>query len=269
LLYITQTQLMRESEHTVLERAKSADEIPRRICTQLLADEARYAQWHTRHELQMTEVANARHRERQVLKLRAVAIEQVHRTSLVRYLRDSHIIGTERDRTMRAFYGISDPRDSALAEHRTYLLAASTQLCTSDLLELVGDEQGQALVRNYELIYSQYFTMFCDRARALQGGRPYLLTALMPEIRDAAEQLRLRIIDRRLLPARPMSLLGAAAAKLMRSEPRPRIASARTSPQAIADTLRHELARPRPARSTGQDSAPSRPRDLGRFDRPR
>jgi hypothetical protein len=206
LLYITQSQLMRESEQTVLERASAPEEIPRRICTQLLADTARYSLWHARHEMHMSEVANARRRERQVLKLRAVAVEQVHCTALVRYLRDNHVVGGERDRTLRAFYGISDARDSALAEHRTYLLAASTQLCASEILELVGDEPGQRLVYSYELAYGQYFGMFCDRARALQSGKPYLLAGLIPEVRDVAERMRLRILDSHLLPVRRLPI---------------------------------------------------------------
>jgi len=166
-------------------------------------------------------VANARRRERQVLKLRSIAIEQVHRTALVRYLRDNHVVGEERERTLRTFYGINDARDSARAEHRHYLLAASTQLCANRILELVSDVPGQDLVRNYELAYGQYFGMFCDRARALQNGQPYLLAALIPEVRGVAERIRLRILDSQVLPVRLISLLGTLPLKTTRSEARP------------------------------------------------
>ena len=229
MLYITQTRLMRESEQTVLERANSDDEIARRICSQLLDDSARYAQWHARHEIHMGGVASARRHERQVLKLRAIAIEQVHRTALVRYLRDNHVVGAERDRTLRALYGINDIRDSTLAEHRTYLLAASTQLCTSDIHDLVGDDRGQGLLRRYELAYGQYFGMFCDRARAIQHGRGYLLTAFIPEVRSVAERMRLKILDMELLPVRPISMLGAALARDARGEAPRRTAAGRTA----------------------------------------
>ena len=225
MLYITQTRLMRESERTVLERANSGDEVARRICSQLLDDSARYSEWHARHEIRMGGVASARRHERQVLKLRAIAIEQVHRTALVRYLRDHHVVGAERDRTLRTFYGISEIRDSTLAEHRTYLLAASTQLCTSDILDLVGDDRGQGLLRRYELAYGQYFAMFCDRARAIQKGRSYLLTAFMPEVKSVAERMRLRILDTDLLPVRPVSMLGAARARTARGAARRRTAA--------------------------------------------
>jgi len=48
--------------------------------------------------------------------------------------------------------------------------------------------------------------MFCDRARALQNGKPFLLDTLLPEVKDVAKRLRLRILDSRLLPVRPVAL---------------------------------------------------------------
>ena len=129
---------MRESERTVHEGASSDEEIAKRVCSQLLADAPRYSLWHVRHENQMNLVA--RQRERQIMTLRAVAIEQIHRAALVRYLRDHHVTGVARDQTLREFYGVVDPRASTIMEHRNYLLAASTQLCTADILEMTGDK---------------------------------------------------------------------------------------------------------------------------------
>jgi hypothetical protein len=140
------------------------------------------------------------------LKLRAIAVEQVHRTALVRYLRDNRVTGAAREQTLREFHGVADARDSTLVEHRNYLLAASTHLCTAEILELVGDRQGLALLRGYELSYGQYFGMFCDRARAAQDGTPYLLGSLLPEVRAAANRLRAGILDERRAPPRPVYL---------------------------------------------------------------
>jgi hypothetical protein len=154
----------------------------------------------------MDSVAHARRRERQVLKLRSIAIAQVHRAALVRYLRDGRIVGADREQTLRQFYGISDVRDAALAEHRNYLLAASTQLCAGQILELVGDQQGIDLVHSYELAYTQYFAMFCDRSRALHSGKSYLLASLLPEVKNVADRLRLRILDSNLPVLRPAAI---------------------------------------------------------------
>jgi hypothetical protein len=194
VLYLTSTRLMRESEDAVREHAGSGDEIPQRVCAQLLAKPPRYSEWHALHERKMHSVADARLREPQVLQLRGIAMEQVHRTAIVNYLRLGRVTGAARDQTLALFHGISDLRDATLAEHRNYLLAASTQVCAFQLLDLVGDREGLRLVRRYDLAYAQYFAMFCDRARTLQKGKRYLLESLLPEVRGVADGLRRRIV---------------------------------------------------------------------------
>jgi hypothetical protein len=185
---------MRESEQAVQEHASGGDDLPQRVCSQLLANPSRYSEWHAQHELKMRNVSVARRRDPLIVGLRAVGIEQVHRTAVVNHLRLGRITGAARDQTLAVFHGVSDPRGAALAEHRTYVVAASTQVCTHDLLELVGDREGLDLLRHYELAYSQFFTMFCEQARARQGGRAYLLESLLPEVKTVAERLRRRIV---------------------------------------------------------------------------
>ena len=198
MLYITSTRLMLVSEDAVRAHAGSGEEIPRRVCSQLLANEPRYGEWHARHEAKMRNVASPRRRDPQILALRAVAVEQIHRTALVNYLRESRITGSARERALGLFHGISDVRDATLAEHRSYLIAASTQVCTYDLLELVGDEEGMSLIRRYQLAYGQFFGMFCERAVALQTGKNYLLGSLLPEVKHVADRLRLQIVGSQL-----------------------------------------------------------------------
>jgi hypothetical protein len=192
---------MRESEQAVREHAGSPDdEISQRVCSQLLASAPRYTEWHASHEVKMRHVADARLHHPQILQLRAVAVQQVHNTALVNYLRAGRVTGTARDKALRLFHGVSDLRDATLAAHRSYLVAASTQVCTRDLLELVGDAEGLDLLRRYELAYSQYFGMFCERAFALQSGKNYLLASFLPEVKDVADRLRLTIVGSQLRP---------------------------------------------------------------------
>ena len=202
---------MLESEQAVRERARSQEEIPQRVCSQLLGDRERYSAWRSRHEIRMKDVADARRRDPQVLKLRAIAVQQVHRAAVVNYLRQGRIVGEARDQTLRLFHGINDSRDAALAEHRNYLLATSTQFCAHDLLDLVGDREGLSWIHSYELAYGQYFALFCDRARALQTGTPYLLSALVPEVKSVADRLRLRIVGTHLAATEPRRTAAAVA----------------------------------------------------------
>jgi hypothetical protein len=229
---------MLESEQAVHERANSYEEIPQRVCSQLLGHQPRYAEWHSRHELRMKDVADARRRDPQVLKLRTIALQQVHRTAVVNYLHQGRIVGEARDQTLALFHGVNDSRGAALAEHRHYLLAASTQFCTHDLLDLVGDRDGLALIRSYELAYGQYFALFCDRARARQVGAPYLLSSLVPEVKAVADRLRLRILGTQLVAPEPRRTPPAAVARSASPARRPAQARelrdpARAGPQSV------------------------------------
>lgn len=200
MIYLTHTRLMDESEHAVHDRADRGEEVSRRVCGQLIADAKRYALWLSRHDCGMRGVAQLRRREQQMLTLRSLAITQVHRAALVRYFRDYNVTGVARDQTLLAFNGVIDPRRSVLSEHRNYLMAASSQWCASDLLELTGDKRGVALIQSYEQAYGQFFSMFCDNARATRQGVAYVLGALVPEARAAADRLKGRIMSGQLLP---------------------------------------------------------------------
>jgi hypothetical protein len=103
---------------------------------------------------------------------------------------------------LQEFFGPRDPDCAVLAEHRNYILAASSQVCASDLLELTGDRYGIKLVSRYQSDYGLYFAMYCDRARARQDGRLYLLEALMPEVRDEATRVRETLLGGDRLPIR-------------------------------------------------------------------
>jgi hypothetical protein len=195
VLYLSHTRLMLESEHTINDNAANGPVVPRRVCAQLLSEPLRYDRWRVRHEARMSAVASARVRQRQVLALRAIALEQIHGSALVRYLRDCHIVGEARDQTLREFFGIVDAREATLLAHRDYLLAASSQICAVELLDLADDRRGVELLTEYEQAYGQFFGMFCESARAKQGGEPYLLVSLLPEVRSVAASLRRRVFE--------------------------------------------------------------------------
>ncbi len=223
VIYLTRLRLMRESVQSINDHAESGDEIPRRICAQLLTEPTHYSLWHVRHEQRMGTVADARRRERQILALRGFSIQQVHRSALVRYLRDFRITGAAREQTLADFYGVLDHREAAVIEHRSFVLAASSQICAADVLELVGDDAGVHLLHNYELAYGQFFSMFCDYSRAKRSGESYLLTALLPEVRVTAARLRGRMLDSSSIPMQKLRL-APSARPIVRPPPASRLA---------------------------------------------
>jgi hypothetical protein len=226
LIYLTQVRLMLESERTIAECARDGEPAPQRVCAQLLAEPMRYALWHVRHDIRMGSVASARMRDRQILALRAFAIEQIHRAALVRYLRDFRVVGVAREQALRDFHGVVDAREATLAEHRDYLLAAGSQVSTTQLLEFADDQRAAALLRDYEFAYGQFFSMFCERSRSRQNGQPYLGECLLPEVRAVATRARRRVLDADL-PVRPVRLgparapLAILSTRLAHARPRP------------------------------------------------
>ncbi len=201
MIHLTQRRLMVESEMTIRYRASQGDAIMRSVCGQLLSVPARYLLWRVRHSQRMLMVAKQKHRKEQLLALREFHLQQIHRTALVRYMGKHGVVGKARDVTLQAFYGVMDPRRAAVMEHKNYLISASSQLCAHDLLELVGDDRGLDLIKDYQDAYGQFFAMFCDNFRAVRNQTPYLLRALIPETKTEANLLRKRILRGDLLPS--------------------------------------------------------------------
>lgn len=196
MIYLTRGRLILESERAIEDCARQGEPVPQRVCAQLLAQPPRYSRWHYGLESRMGTVADARVRARQVLALRAFALEQIHRAALVRYLRDYHVVADAREQTLRDFHGVIDARDAALAAHRDYLLATTNQVCAAELLELADDAAGVELLYEYERAYGQFFRMFCEHSRAEHRREVYLLEGLLPEVRAFAAGVRARILDR-------------------------------------------------------------------------
>ena len=150
----------------------------------------------------MLQVANDRSRETQLLRLRAQSVEQVHQTALVRYLRDHSVTGSNRNQVLSHFYGVLDPQVAALTEHKNYLISAASQICALDILEAANDVRGLKMIRNYEVTYGQFFSLFCARSRAQNQGKSYVLEGLIPEVKESAVRMRLSILHGDLLPTR-------------------------------------------------------------------
>ena len=194
---------MQESEDSVRSHASAGAEPVARVCNQLIASSSRYTRWLSFHDRSMTTVSSGKMRDLQILKLRLVATEQIHRAALVRYLHDNQLTGKDREGVLREFYGALEIQNAVLAEHRLYSQAVSSQVSALDLLDLCGDRNGANMARQYQYDYGVYFSMHCDRARAQREQRRYLLASLIPEVKATAVTLRRRILEGDALPIAP------------------------------------------------------------------
>ena len=201
MIYLTKRRLMVESETTIHDRAASAGTFAGHICRQVVEQPDCYSRWYSWHDKRMLTVAERARRDQQILALRSFHLQQIHRGALVRYLREHAVTGNDRDLTLQEFYGVMDARRAAVAEHKTYLISASSQLCGYQLLDLVGDHRGLTLLQDYQRIYDEYFAMFCENARAVRRNSAYLLQGLIPDAKAEAEAIRERILGAHGLPS--------------------------------------------------------------------
>lgn len=199
---------MLESEQAISDNAANGPLVARRVCAQLLSEPLRYGLWRIHHERRMNAVARARFRRGQVIALRAFALEQIHRSALVCYLRDHGVVGDARDGTLRRFLGTADSREAALAAHRDFLFAAASQICALELLELANDIQGVELLVEYQQAYGDFFRAACESARAKESDNGQAASGVLHEARAAASRVRRHVLEGDS-PRRPRSRVGA------------------------------------------------------------
>lgn len=165
--------------------------------SRLLDDGQQYQRWEASHARQMREVAHCDGTVRQAMELRRLALSLIHRRGLVDYLRSWKVTGERRAVLMRMFYGCIDHREAVISEHRQFIMAASSGLCTEVLVDAVNDANGFKLLARYQQLYAQYFQMFCQYSLAEFTGEAELAAALKPgmlEQRSYANLVRRQVL---------------------------------------------------------------------------
>lgn len=193
-------RLMKESEVALEQAATATSPDTARVANQVLGDAKLHAHWEARHAQLLLPVAEQGKRGPQILALRKLETRQLHRSSLIKFIRKNQVTGRMRERLFELFYGPKDPIDAILAEHRNYLLAESSQLSADHLIDLMHDSTSQDLLRLYANAYDVYFSLYCYVSCSRNS---YLADATRGAMQDARSQVnRLR---RRLETAKPES----------------------------------------------------------------
>lgn len=193
-------RLMKESE-LALENARS-DESPHtsRIASQVLSDEKIHSLWELHHAMLLLPVAEHRKRQPQILELRKLEMKQLHRRSLIKFIRTHQVRGETRDRLFAVFYGPKDPIDAILAEHRNYLLAQSSFVSADHLINLMHDSVSQDLMRDYESAYEAYFSLYCFVSCSRDSVLADAMRFSTRDARNRVDQLRKQIMTEKPLP---------------------------------------------------------------------
>jgi hypothetical protein len=193
---ITFVQLMTESERALWKTDSQPDyyKVP---ISRLLDDGNQYRLWEATHSRQMRTIADCPRQIDQVMELRKLAIQLIHRRGMVDYLRACNIRGDHRRQLFNMFYGCTDHREAVIAEYRQYVVAASSGYCAEVLVDALNDANGFRLIERYRFLYAQYFQIFSQCSRAEFRGESELAAALKPamlEHRSYANLVRRQIL---------------------------------------------------------------------------
>lgn len=185
--------LMDESEQALWTAAEKNSGTESRIAKQILSDVKTHSLWEARHAELVRPVAEHNGRVPQVLALRDLEVRLVHRRALIDHVRENKLKGDARERLFRVFYGPRDFNDAVLAEHRQYMLAVSSRVSTDHLIDVMRDPASTQLVRQYEELYAQYFSLYCYVVSTQDEASADAARQVMTHARRQADKVRKRI----------------------------------------------------------------------------
>jgi hypothetical protein len=200
---LTFTRLMWASEQRLLQASQSEDSREAMVADRVLSNPSTQRLWHSAHSGYMHDVADHRRPGRQVTALRSVSMRLIHRKALFEYLRDDAVRGSGRRKIVALFHGSRPYIEALVAEHRTFILCACSQLCTTHIgSTLIADPEFDEDLRHYEALYLEYLRLFCA-VRALEPGQPQPAHELLPYLKFKVNEARQAILDMRRIADRP------------------------------------------------------------------
>lgn len=190
-------RLMKESELALLNAVSGGDSDTSRAASQVLGDAKIHSLWETEHARLLLPVAEHGRRQEQIFELRKLNSRQLHRSSLIRFIRTHQVTGPMRDRLFSVFYGPQDRINAILTEHRNYLLSESSYVSADHLIDIMHDSVSQKLLRLYASAYETYFSMFCFISCSRDSILADAMRVSMRDALDRVKRLRRRIATER------------------------------------------------------------------------
>jgi hypothetical protein len=190
-------RLMDESERALSEEAAYGHRRESRIANDILADGRNHRLWESRHAELLVPVAEQGRRAPQIFALRDLQVRLLHRRALIGHIRSNQLVGNERDKLFTAFYGPLDMTNAILTEHRQYTLAVSSGISTDHLVDVMDDTVSTNLLREYEQIYTRYFSLYCCMVNCADVETAEALKPMLMDLRQRAFKMIKRIHSER------------------------------------------------------------------------
>jgi hypothetical protein len=189
-------RLMRESTDRVESALRGDNPIEQLIASRLLESPATFRIWESEHSGLMRNVANTGFRRTQAALLKKAAFRLIHRKALFEYLRDQRVRGSARQRIVLTFHPTQDYARSIITEHEVYLRKACSFLCTSHVgANVVHDPGFFDPMRRYQVLYAEYFQIFCRTHFGPASVEIEPQSVLLPLLKYQLEECRKAIVN--------------------------------------------------------------------------
>ncbi|MDP9082225.1 MAG: hypothetical protein M3N50_00435 [Pseudomonadota bacterium] len=195
---ISHARLMRESTDRVERALRDEDSKEHLVAERILESTRTWQLWENEHSGLMRQVSEYGALRNQAAALRHTALRLIHGKALFEYLRKDAVRGTERSRILRYFYPTRGYQYAVIAEHSGYLRKACSLLCANHVgTDLVHDPAFLDPMQHYELLYAEYFDLYCSTLFPVDGVEPACERPLLPLLKHQLNEWRWMILNPR------------------------------------------------------------------------
>lgn len=180
-------KLMDESEYALRRACDSPSKHVSRIVNTIVGDSRTFKHWESNHAELLLPVAEQSNNKRQILALRNLEVQLVHRRALFDLIREQQVRGIARKKLFKLFRATRDYQDAVIAEHQQYMIAVSSRVSVDHLIDVMHDANSKRLINQYEELYADYFKMKCYLAITEER---YFIELIRLTLKDAQEKIR-------------------------------------------------------------------------------
>ncbi len=191
---VTHRNLMRESVYALERAAKSEGGSNARVAARILNHPISNQQWRAVHAELLLPPAKTRLRRRQIIELRKVVVELIHRAAPVMYLRQNEVTGRARRQLFRLLHATHDYEYAVVEEHRRFTLAVGSRIAANHLIDIMGATRSLDLLQMYETVYARYFEIRCEVTCEQDSDCAAILQASEDELHEQLKRIHRRIV---------------------------------------------------------------------------
>lgn len=195
---ISHARLMRESTDRIESALRSDDAGEQLIARRIFETPGSFHSWELEHSGLMRHVAEFNILRTQAAALRQTTLRLIHGKALFEYLRKHQVRGKDRAKILAHFYPRRMYEYAVVAEHNVYLRKSGSYLCANHLgADLVLDPAFLDPMRHYEVLYAEYFDLYCSTLFPRDGVGSASERSLLPLLKHQLSEWRWVILNPR------------------------------------------------------------------------